>query len=234
MVKLSNIVLFILIAVSASAQHDRFLSLKQQTEVLENRKKSSNTIELYYDRQRLLLTKHYTSPDELLTMANQLGELTLYYPQRNEVLYRQAEGYASKRSLLYYFTNNLTDDLGLADEGFTLTSRNYEGNLLVSEWSAPASMQLIDRVKMVFEGANPVYAEYLTSKGKVTKKIYYTRYADFNSFRMPMRITEITYREKGDSIINRTLFSNVQLSDEAHSEFFNFKIPENAKPLTSN
>ncbi|MGF7138027.1 hypothetical protein [Roseimarinus sediminis] len=234
MVKLLNLLLFLMIAGTANAQHDRYVSLQQQTEVLENRKKSTSTIELYYDRQRLLLTKYYSAPDEMLSIANQLGELTLYYPARNEVLYRQAEGYTSKRSLLFYFTNNLTDDLGLADEGFTLTSRNYEGNLLVTEWTAPESMQLISRVKMVFEGANPVYAEYLTAKGQTTKKIYYSRYADFNSFRMPMRITEITYREKGDSIINRTLFSNVQLSDEAHSEYFNFKIPENAKPLTSN
>lgn len=234
MIKILKLLLFLLITFTANAQYDRFVSLTQQSEILENRKKSTSTIELFYDRQRLLLTKHYIVPDEMLTITNQLGELSIYYPKRNEVLYRQAVAYESKRSLLYYFTNNLTDHLGLADEGFTLTNRKYEGNLLLTEWTAPETMQLISSVKMVFEGANPIYAEYLTSKGKTTKKIFYTHYTDFNSFRMPLRITEITYRDQGDSIINRTIFTDVQVSHEAHSDYFNFKIPENAKPLSSN
>jgi hypothetical protein len=84
---------------------------------------------------------------------------------------------------------------------------------------------------MVFENGLPVYSEYQANKKKIVKKIYYTNYKDFTQFRLPLKIIEISYLPSGDSLINRTLFSNVTVSASADDKYFNFKIPDNAKPV---
>jgi hypothetical protein len=215
------------------AQEGNFISLKQVSEMLENKKKSSSLLYLYFDKNRSTLTKYINTPDEIITVTNRLGEVKIYYPETNQVTYMQSGQLSSQRSLIHYFANHQTEHLGLADEGFQLESRKYEGQYLVTEWKSPSGLKMIDRVKMVFDGANPIYAEYLTTNKSIFKKIYYTGYHDFGSFRMPLRITEINYQENGDSTINRTIFSEFTIGKTAHSEYFNFKIPDDAKPITN-
>lgn len=215
----------------ALAQTDRYISLTQKIEVLENHKKITNFLDLYFDKEKSTLTKHLFKPHELITMANSLGEMKIYYPESNEVAYKQSPEYSSLRNIVYYFSNNNTDHLGLVDEGFNLVSQNYENSYLVTVWKSPDNLNLIDRVKMVFEGANPIYAEYTDKKGAILKRIYYSSYSNFSTFRLPLRITEINYQPTGDSIVNRSLFSKVRVTSTPESDFFNFKIPDDAIPL---
>jgi hypothetical protein len=138
---------------------------------------------------------------------------------------------SSKRNLIYYFANNLTDHLGLADEGFSLISNTFEDRYYVTLWKAPSILGGIETVKMVFDNGFPIYSEYKANKEKILKKIYYLSYNDFARFRLPSKIIEISYLPKGDSIISRTAFSDVKVSSTADNSYFNFKIPEDAKPL---
>lgn len=225
-------ILFLLIfCYSAFPQSGKYISLRQHSEVLENRKKLSNDVDLFFDNSRLTLTKYYHSSPEFIMIINQLGEIKTYYPATNEVSFKQITEMSSKRNLIYYFANNLTDHLGLADEGFTLSSNKYENQFYVTLWKAPVFLKGIENVKMVFENGFPVYSEYQASRNKILKKIYYTSYQDFGTFRLPMKIIEIGNLPSGDSIMNRTLFSNVRISDSGEDKYFNFKIPENAKPI---
>jgi hypothetical protein len=205
--------------------------MKQHTEVLENKKKITNEVDLFLDNNKQIITKCYHSSPEFVLVINSLGEIKTYYPASNEVGYKQVAELSSKRNLIYYFANNLTDQLGLADEGFTLSSNTFENQFYVTFWKAPSILKGIETVKMVFENGLPVYSEYQANKKKILKKIYYTNYKDFTQFRFPLKIIEISYMPSGDSIINRTLFSNVKVSSSADDKYFNFKIPENAKPL---
>jgi hypothetical protein len=166
-------------------------------------------------------------------VVNSLGEIKTYYPEKNQVDFKQISGLSSKRNLIYYFVNNLTDHLGLADEGFNLESTAFEDQYYVTNWKPPSVLSELDNVKMVFEDGFPVYSEYVINKKKILKKIYYTNYKDFKSFRLPMKIIEISYKPSGDSIISRTVFSDVNVSSVAGNSYFNFKIPENAKPVSS-
>ncbi len=220
-----------LLSVSLNAQSGNYISLKQQTEVLDNGKKMNNEVDLFFDNNKHIITKYYHSSPEFIITSNSLGETKTYYPANNEVGYKQFSELSSKRNLIYYFANNLTDDLGLADEGFNLSSNTYENQFYVTFWKAPSIMKGIETVKMVFENGLPVYSEYQANKKKIIKKIYYTNYKDFIKFRLPMKIIEISYMPSGDSIINRTQFSNVKVSSSADDKYFNFKIPDNAKPI---
>jgi len=221
----------LLVSISLSAQKKNYISLKQITEILENNKKMTNEVDLFYDNNKQIITKHYHSSTEFVVVANSLGELKTYYPARNEVEYKQITELSSKRSLIYYFANNLTDQLGLAEEGFKLTTNTYENQFYVTTWTAPSYLKGIEKVKMVFENGFPVYSEYQASKKKIVKKIYYTNYKDFSEFRLPLKIIEINYMPKGDSIISRTNFTDVKAVSTPDNNYFNFKIPDDAKPF---
>ncbi|HCY41357.1 MAG TPA: hypothetical protein DHV48_08395 [Prolixibacteraceae bacterium] len=231
------IISFFCILLSGSllyAQPGSYISLKQHTEVLENGKKISNDVDLFFDNNKHTITKYYHASTEFVMISNALGEIKTYYPGTNEVGYKQMSELSSKRNLIYYFANNLTDHLGLAEEGFNLVSNTYENQFYVTLWKAPSILKGIETVKMVFDNGLPVYSEYQANKKKILKKIYYTNYKDFNQFRLPLKIIEISYLPTGDSIINRTLFSNVKVASLADNKYFNFKIPENAKPIGAN
>ena len=225
---------FLLPGSSLYTQPGSYVSLKQHTEVLENGKKISNDVDLFFDNNKQTITKYYHSSTDFVMISNALGEIKTYYPGTNEVGYKQMSELSSKRNLIYYFANNLTDHLGLAEEGFNLVSNTYENQFYVTLWKAPSILKGIETVKMVFENGLPVYSEYQANKKKILKKIYYTNYKDFSQFRLPLKIIEISYLPTGDSIINRTLFSNVKVSSSADNKYFNFKIPDNAKPVGAN
>jgi hypothetical protein len=216
---------------SLTAQSKNYISLKQHTNILENKNKLTNEIDLFFDNDKLTMTKYYHSSPDYIMVVNALGEIKTYYPSKNEVVYNQISEMSSKRNLIYYFANNLTDHLGLADEGFSLISNTFEDNFYVTLWKAPSIMRGINTVKMVFDNGFPIYSEYKTNKETILKKIYYLAYSDFERFKLPSKIIEISYLPSGDSIINRTIFSDVKVTSTTDNSYFNFKIPENAKPL---
>lgn len=217
--------------VALKAQTGGYISVKQHTEVLEKNNKLGTNVDWFLDNNKQTLTKYYHASPDFIMVTNSLGEIKTYYPSRNEVDYKQISEMSSKQNLIYYFANNLTDNLGLADEGFTLVSNTFEDQYYVTVWKAPSILNGIETVKMVFDSGFPVYSEYKANKKKILKKIYYTDYKDFERFRLPLKVIEISYRAPGDSIISRTVFSDVKVSSTADNSYFNFKIPENAKPI---
>lgn len=216
---------------SVIAQSGSYISLKQRTEILENRNKLTSEIDLFFDNDKETITKYYHSYPDYIMVVNSLGEIKTYYPKRNEVAYKQITEMSSRRNLIYYFANNLTNHLGLMDEGFSLVSNTFEDQYYITLWKAPSILRGIETVKIVFDNELPIYSEYKANKKYILKKIYYTNYKDFERFRLPMKIIDISYLPSGDSIISRTVFSDVKVSSTADNLYFNFKIPENAKPV---
>ena len=237
--KISRKKIFLLIqifvlSISLQAQTGDYISAKQHTEILENRNKLTTEVDLFLDNNKQILTKYYHSSPDFVIVSNALGEIKTYFPAKNEVDYRQINEMSSKRNLIYYFANNITDNLGLVDDGFTLESNSFEDQYYVTIWKSPSILTGIENVKMVFENGSPIYSEYkAVDKDKILKKIYYTNYQDFVRFRLPMKIIEISYKPTGDSIISRTIFSDVKVSSSANNSYFDFKIPDDAKPITT-
>ena len=142
---------------------------------------------------------------------------------------QQNQSLSTTNELLYYFINNKQSDLGLSKEGFKLTGSTREEGLMVTIWQAPVSIKVIDHIKIVFNDMQPVYAEYMGVDGTIKKKIYYSRYTDYKFFTIPLRITEISFESKSDSTIRLSVFSNVRTNDFPDNNYFNFKIPDDAK-----
>ena len=214
---------------SLLSQENNCVSVSQETQVLSKGSKSIFKCDIYYNRNKDAIVTHHYYPVEFVKMSNHLGEYKIYFPGTNSVKIQQDPSLSTNNELLYYFINNKLTDLGLSKEGFKLVSTTHEEGLIVTTWQAPASLKVLYQAKIVFKDMLPVYAEYNRMDGKILKKIYYSRYTDFKSFMMPLRITEIAFNNKSDSTISLSVFSNVRTSDFPEDNYFNFKIPDDAK-----
>jgi hypothetical protein len=211
------------------SQDKERVSVSQETQVLSNGKKSVFRCDIYYNKELDAVVTHHSYPAEFVKMSNRFGELKIYFPKTNTVTIEQDESLSTTNELLYYFVNNKQTDMGLTKEGFRLVKTSREEDMLITIWQAPVSLKVIDRIKIVFRETLPIYAEYLRTDGSIIKKIYYSRYSDFKTFRIPLRITEISFESKTDSTIKLSVFSDVRTSDFSDDRYFNFKIPDDAK-----
>ena len=63
-------IVLIFLTSPATAQSGRYISLHQKTELLEQHKKISSSLELYFDKEKTILTKHIIEPEELVIVSN--------------------------------------------------------------------------------------------------------------------------------------------------------------------
>lgn len=221
--------IFIIPQFKLSSQEKNCVSVSQETQVLRKGVKSTFKCDIFYNKEKDEIITHHYFPAEFVKMSNRFGEMKIYFPKTNTVSFQQDQSYSSNNELLYYFVNNKLTDLGLSKEGFKLINTTHEEDMLVTTWQAPVSLKVISQIKIVFREMVPIYSEYRSINGEIMKKIYYGRYTDFKNFRIPLRITEISFDNKTDSVISLSVFSNVKISDFADSSYFNFKIPDDAK-----
>jgi hypothetical protein len=205
------------------------VSVTQEIQVLSKGSKSIFKCDIYYNKEKDAIVTHHYYPVEFIKMSNRLGESKIYFPSTNSITIQQSQSLSTTNELLYYFVNNRISDLGLLKEGFKLVRTSHEEDMMVTLWQAPPTLKMINQIKIVFKEMLPIYAEYISTTGEIMKKIYYSRYSDFKTFMLPMRITEISFENKNDSTIKRSVFSNVRTSDFPDNNYFDFKIPDDAK-----
>lgn len=215
--------------INLEAQEKDRVAVTQETQVLHKGIKNTITCDIFYNKEKDAIIAHYYSPLEFVKMSNRFGEYKIYFPKTNSVELQQDPNMATTNELLYYFVNNKITDLGLSKEGFVLVKTTHEEDMLVSIWEAPATLKAVKQVKVVFKAAAPIYAEYLGYSGNILKKIYYSHYQNFKTFQLPLRVTEISFNGSADSTISRSVFSNVRTSGFTGNDYFNFKIPDDAK-----
>jgi len=214
---------------SLMSQYNDCLSVRQETQVLSKGSKQVFKCDIYYNKEKDAVITHHFYPVEFVKMSNRFGEMKIYFPKTNTVTVKQNESFSTTNELLYYFINNKLTDMGLAKEGFTLVNTSHEEGMMITDWQAPSGKNLIDQIKMVYKDMLPVYAEYIDINGTVMKKIYYGKYADFKTFSLPLRITEVAFKTPSDSTISLSVFSDVVTNDFPENNYFNFKIPDDAK-----
>ncbi len=226
---LAAVLVLSLSQVSILAQSKDRVSVTQETRILSSGSKSIFKCDIYYNKEKDVVITHHYYPAEFVKMSNRLGELKIYFPGNNTVTLQQNEALSTTNELLYYFVNNKMADLGLSKEGFKLINTTREEGMMITIWQAPSSLTVIAQIKIVFKDMVPIYAEYLGLDGGIKKKIYYGNYSDFKIFSLPLRITEINFVSKTDSIIRLSVFSNVRTSGFPDNNYFDFKIPDDAK-----
>jgi outer membrane lipoprotein-sorting protein len=225
--------LFFLLIVSsllfaAPASIDR-LSASVTTRQLQQGKSVTIRGDVFYQRNGNMVT-HLSFPKEVVILANKLGETRIYDPRRNEVVRTQNEAYSTQTTQLAFFLTGTTADMGLIRLGFVQDKTTGQGKRLVTEWRLKNAdkKKPIQRVKIVYDQATPIYMHYADAAGKILRKVFYYNYQPIEGRPFPTTTTEIIYQDR-DSTISKTTYGNFLLNAQATSPYFEYTIPANAK-----
>ena len=230
LIRVFSLMAVILLATSFESPVNYKISLRMETKSLHNGTYSKVISDIYYKVDEGVMVMHYQYPLEFVFVSNQKGEAKMYNPKDNTVNLKQNSIYSSENNYLFYFLSQNANDLGFKEQGYQLLDTKFDGPMMINKWKPPVAMsQLIGEVEMVHKNHIPIYLGFYDPQQKLRKKVFYSGYQKYNDISFPMKITQYDYVSEEDSIITRTEFSNVKLGGTAVSDYFEFKIPEDAK-----
>jgi outer membrane lipoprotein-sorting protein len=176
------------------------------------------------------MVSHYFYPKDYVLLSNNKGEVKLYEPSSNTVVLTQNNAFSSQTSEFYYFFAGKLADMGLSDIGYVQEKVYPEKDLMVSLWKLkkPDAKRQVQKIKLVHQRQSPVYMHYEDGKGAIVRKVYYYGYTQLQDVSFPATSTEVMFSGK-DSSVTKSVFRNFRLNEQATSQYFNYKIPSNAK-----
>ncbi|WP_266364548.1 LolA family protein [Tellurirhabdus rosea] len=225
----STILFFSLSSFFSPSQTIERLAVQLTTRQVAQGKSVTIRGELFYQRSGDLVT-HFTYPKEMVILANKFGETRIYDPKANAVMRVQNAMFGTQTTQLSYFLSGATADMGLSQIGFVQKKTSTAKGLLVTDWKPKTADKkaLIQRVRVVYNGLNPIYMHYTDGGGKVIRKVYYSGYQNLGARPFPTATTEIMY-DKGDSTVSKTTYTDFRLNQQANSPYFTYRIPANAQ-----
>jgi hypothetical protein len=231
-IKTAIILILGFVLISFSSDNHR-LSVRMESKRLFNGKVAIVKADLFFKYTEGTLIMHYFYPTDYLFITNNKGEVKMYFPDKNEVVSQQNQIFASDNDALYFFLSNQVNDLGLKEMGYSVMATRFEEGITITDW-LPPSWQIgkISKVELAHENSLPIYTAYYNEKNKAIRKVYFSNYFMSSAAALPQRITEIEYLPTGDSIISRKIYSDIKFDLNSSSEYFDFKIPADAKPIT--
>jgi hypothetical protein len=186
--------------------------------------------DIFYDYTSSKMITHFTYPLEYVMIANNKGELSIHNPHDNKVVMQQNFAYSTESSQLYYFLSHQMADMGLKKMNYSIQKTSIEKDLIITEWKCniQAKKGDIEKIKLVHRNQNPIYMSYIDTKGKILRKVFYSSYQAIGNVYFPTSTTEIVYDDKKDSTINKIIYSDLVVNEQANSPYFNYKIPTDA------
>ncbi len=215
---------------------ERKISLTQTVRMLIDNKKANVESQVYYNYDNGVLITHQKDPFEHFIITDSKGEIKIYNPEKNEVYVSRDPSKVTDQTLLYYFFAKRLNDFGLREMGFSLESTDFKDNLKISWWKNDYPESPVKKVEFVHKNDLPIYMAYYDKDNFINRKVYYSNYTNHSEMpiQLPKTITDINYFTKKDSVINQTIFSNINYGNKAQSNIFDFKIPFNAKIIRNN
>lgn len=223
----------ILLPVGFTQQAALFDSIEMsfESKKLVNNKKTIATGKVYYNKSGKMVT-HIFAPAEIMAINNEKGDLLIYNPKQNEVAQEFNYTYSTQTTALYYFLKDPNNQLGLKSLGFTLKSSKFDKEYLITTWMPPANyIKQFKEAELVFQNNIPVYLKFVGHNNKPIKKSYYYNYKKVFNKQFPLAVTDISFTETGDSIVEKTTYSNIKLNNEVDAGMLNYQIPLNAKNI---
>ena len=206
------------------------VSLHMVNKTLKDGKVVTIESDIYYQGHMRRMLTRFIRPADYILINSSTGESKIFNPSKNEVQLLQHDFLKTGNNLLYFFFTNQLQNLGMKEAGYTLVDTQKENDSLISTYRPNNKNKTgVSKVIMVHENFAPIYAAFYNTKGWISRKIYYSDYHTYEKFLLPGRITEISFTNPKDSIITRTIFSDVKTGRLAVSDYFEFDVPENAK-----
>ena len=210
------------------------VQVKMNSRTMNKGKYTSIIADIWYQAHDGKMVSHYTSPYNMVVITNNKGEAQLYNVEQNTINTQQNQAFSTQGGYFYYFLANKLNDLGLTEMGFQILDTKFSGTKVISKWLPPSSLlTALKHVELVLDDYKPVYMAYYNPKGKLIRKVYYYNYRSLsNMVSIPLTVTEINYLGEGDSILTKTVYSDVKINlDVEKTGYLNFKIPADAKKM---
>ena len=206
------------------------VSLDFTSRILENGKYITVTGEVYYNVPEKRMTTHLTTPFENITIVNSTGEMKIYDPKDNSVVYSTSDVNSSESSYFHHFFNNSVSDMGLQKLGYKIIDTKIDEGMFVTWWmpKEPAGNP-IKRIELAHLKSNIAYMGIISQKEKPLGKVFFSKYEKVGSFNVPLLITEFGYNAKNDSTITKKVYSNPKINEQVNVKYLDYKIPANAK-----
>ena len=218
--------LSLLLALALPAGAQRKVSADVEVKSVSQGKLSTVTKSVYCTSNGRLVTL-FRTPVEYYHVTNIKGETQFYIPASNQVMSQYDPSLSSNTELVMIFLGGHIDDLGLGQFGYRASALTREEGYVKRTFTA-SDPQYPD-VEIVYEDYLPIYCAYTGKDGKLISKKYLSDYKQFGRFVLPLRVTDISYGNKRDSSIVRTLYSSVKV--DVDDPNFDFQIPADAKPM---
>ncbi len=223
----------IIIASSFYINKTDAISLSFVSKILENKKYITVEGEVYFKKQGGVLTTRLIKPFENVTIINADGEMKIYDVLENTLMQSSSALTSSESSYFWYFLNGNYNDLGFPKLGYIIKDTKVEDGVFITNWVPKAGLNTpIQKIEMVHEKSLPIYVEFIGPKNKTLGKIFFSAYKKVGTINLPLKITEIAYKEKNDSTVTTKTYSNPKVNTEVNLNYLDFKIPANAKVVS--
>ncbi len=209
------------------------ISLSFTSKILENKKYITVEGEVYFKKLGGILTTHLTKPFENVTIINANGDMKNYDVLDNTLIQSSSALTSSESSYFWYFLNGNYNDLGFPKIGYVIKDTKVEEGVFITNWVPKPGMNTpIQKIELVHEKSLPIYVEFVGPKNKALGKIFFSSYQKVGTVNIPLKITEIAYKEKNDSTVTIKTYSNPKINSEVNLTYLDFKIPANAKVVS--
>ena len=226
---LSVCCLFVLTAFRVEPQGVvRRISVHVSTSSVVKGKVLSTEADVFFNPADGKMVRHVITPQNFYIISNRFGEAQMYYPEDNTVEQDRNPLFSTEESILNLFLKSNDTDLGFKNLGFTLLDNRFEQDLTITEWAAPISQQKnLSKVEIAVKNYQPIFLAYYGPDGTVARKSYYSNFAQ--GYNLPQRVTSIQYTGLNDSIVSRTIYTQMQLNENADQNLANFKVPNDCQ-----
>lgn len=219
---LATLLLFIPLMASAQVR----LSIDERSVQVAGGKKMTTERSIYLHPDGKITNVQHR-PVYTISQSNTLGEVRIYDPKSNSVMSMNDKELSSSRNTIAMFASGAYTDMGLGQYGFLQSGLRNEEGLLIKTFE-PKSVGAVAKVEIVFQQHLPICMLYYSAKGECMRKVYFANY-EYGRIPMPMRITEIEYTPKRDSLVRLSTYSNLLFGEDASSEMFDWQIPADAQ-----
>lgn len=213
--------------------NDKLISLDFSIKTVENKKLLKTEGTVYYNFNNNQMVTYMKKPFETITFLNSLGEVKVYDFESNTLFQYSSAFSNTETSYFYYFFNGNYHDFDLAKNGYIIKENHIEDGALVSTWipGLKSTSSTNKKIIIASEKNLPIYIEFLKDNKTTGGKIYFSEYQKIMGYSIPMKIVEIYYKTKKDSVVTIKKYFNPKFGKDVSTEYINFKVPANAKKI---
>lgn len=199
---------------------------------LNNKKVVRVEKSLYFSSNGYLVV-HFTYPQEYYMVSNSLGETSVYQPAVNEVMQMQDRSLTSRSDIFTLFLTQDFSELNLTQSGFVLKETKRDGDKVIRTYTPTMKEDKgISRVVVVLRDGQPIYCGYYDVKDKLMRKTYYSHYVAYPNYSFPTSITQISYDNKGDSVVRKEEYKNIKTNNFGADALFDWRVPKDARRVS--